>query len=126
MAVMGFKCRVMQLQGELNDLHKKGPADAVARGEIERLKEENQSLRTDLTRAREEADAARRQAQQAQLSQQARQSTVSGSRHEKVLDVGGVATIVECTCTRACVEQCMCRAVRLYCIIYCIMSIIAM
>ena len=91
MAVMGFKCRVMQLQGELNDLHKKGPADAVARGEIERLNEENQSLRTDLTRAREEAeaarkdrDAARRQAQQAQLSQQARQSTVSSSRHEKV------------------------------------------
>ena len=107
MAVMGFKCRVMQLQGELNDLHKKGPADAVARGEIERLKEENQSLRTDLTRAREEADAARRQAQQAQLSQQARQSTVSGSRHEKVLGVGGIATIVECTCTRACVEQCV-------------------
>ena len=55
---MGFKCRVMQLKGELDDLRKDGSADAGAMAEIERLNGENGALREDLARAKKERDAA--------------------------------------------------------------------
>lgn len=57
-AVMGFKCRVMQLKGELDDLRKEGGPDAGAQIEIERLMAENSTLREDLSRAKRERDAA--------------------------------------------------------------------
>lgn len=59
-AVMGFKCRVMQLKGELDDLRKEGSADASARNEIERLTAENITLREDISQAKRERDEARR------------------------------------------------------------------
>ena len=60
-AVMGFKCRVMQLQGELDDRQREGWADASAREEIEHLRTENATLREDLKKVKEERDLARKQ-----------------------------------------------------------------
>ena len=72
---MGFKCRVMQLQGELDDLRKEGREDAAARDQIEMLTAENETLREDLVRAR---DAARQQP-----SQQANSRTEQVMNHCK-------------------------------------------
>lgn len=74
-AVMGFKCRVMQLKGELDDLRKEGGPDAGAQIEIERLMAENSTLREDLSRAKMERDAAVMQQQTA---------PPAGSTREKV------------------------------------------
>ena len=56
-AVMGFKCRVMQLQGELDD-RVKAAWDSGAREEIEQLRAEKEALREDLVAAKREKEAA--------------------------------------------------------------------
>ena len=60
MAVMGFKCRVMQLQGELEatrrDLRK-----GNSKEETERLERDNHRLESELKVAIRERDAARKQ-----------------------------------------------------------------
>ena len=61
MAVMGFKCRVMQLKGELDDLRKEGRADGGARAQIDSLTAENQALREDLASARKAREEGGRQ-----------------------------------------------------------------
>ena len=60
-AVMGFKCRVMQLQGELDDRQREGWADTAGREEIEHLRTENATLRDDLKVVKEERDVAQKQ-----------------------------------------------------------------
>lgn len=75
-AVMGFKCRVMQLKGELDDLRKEGGPDAGAQIEIERLTAENNTLREDLSQAKMERDAARVQQQTAPPSSSSREKVL--------------------------------------------------
>ena len=65
---MGFKCRVMQLKGELDDLRKEGRTDGGARAAIESLTAENQALREDLASARK---GRREEGGRPQLPQQA-------------------------------------------------------
>lgn len=57
-AVMGFKCRVMQLKGELDDLRKEGGIDASTKEEMERLRTENATLHDDIMRYKKDRDAA--------------------------------------------------------------------
>lgn len=73
---MGFKCRVMQLQGELDDRQRAGWADAAAKEEIEHLRSENSTLREDLKKVKEERDLARQQ--------KAPQASSSTARTERV------------------------------------------
>ena len=77
---MGFKCRVMQLKGELDDLRKEGGIDASAREELERLSAENATLRDDIIRYRSERDAALKRQSTPQ------QATPSNIQHDQVDD----------------------------------------
>ena len=55
-AVMGFKCRVMQLQGELEAQRKElrdNSSGVLARDEVERLERENVKLKSELAEARD-------------------------------------------------------------------------
>ena len=83
-AVMGFKCRVMQLQGELDDRQKQGWADAGAQEEIDHLRKENGTLREDLKVVKQERDSALRARQSSTPQSSSSSSSSSSSYTERV------------------------------------------
>ena len=58
---MGFKCRVLQLQGELEAQRKElrdNSSGVLARDEVERLERENVKLKSELAKARRDVQEA--------------------------------------------------------------------
>ena len=76
---MGFKCRVMQLQGELDDHQSAGWADSGAKEEIDQLRSENEALREDLKQVKKERDSARERQQATPLPASSRTERVSSN-----------------------------------------------